>query len=293
MTPSELKKRIESNDIPNRIVLIDTNHTLCMEYLKAISKVLNRQRISCFSEEDIFNIRRRFDNRDLLPVVKFDKFTESMKSDMPMVFVLDEAPKSVPLYDTVEFPKLNKNQIILYLTNLLIERGFKENEGTSDAPKWVPTLSTENMIKWCDYFENDIDLIMGEVEKLLCLENHQLNTSFTVLFECLPDKQKRLRSLPWYSGGAVDTATVLYRTYAKKLSASGELNTPIAKQKFYSMLMREALFVETGILNDTFGDYAMEYFQLIEQMSPDDMKIQYHPPVATEDIGPEWKVGND
>lgn len=289
MTVKELKEKIEANEIPNRLVLVDNNHTLCMDYLNAISKVWNKQKISCYSEEDIMGVRRRFDNRDLLPVVKFDKFTDSMKSDMQMIFVLDEPPKQLPLYDTVEFPKLTKNQIILYLTNLLIERKFRENEGTADNPKWVPTLSVENMAKWCDYFENDIDMIMGEVEKLLCLENHQLNTSFTVLFDCLPDKQKRLRSLPWYNGGAVDTATVLYRTYAKKLAAAGELNTPIHQQKFYAMLMREALFVEQGILNDTFGDYALDYFRLIEQMKPDDCKIQYHPPVATEDIGPEWK----
>lgn len=292
MEVSELKHRILSNDIPRNLVFIDNCHILTAEYIKALSKQLNRRPIHVYSIQDALELNSRFDRRDLMGVVHgCVKQAHELRNIQEVYYVfIEETSDNVlnDLIDCVKFPALNKNQCILYIEDWLISNGFfNKVEG-----KQVLTLSRTNIEKLIDYFENDLDLIMNELQKFKCLEVHALDRPFNAIFECLPDKQKKLKSLPWYSGGAVDTAQVLYATYKKKLKAADQ-SIPIEKQLWYTQLITEAIFAEIEILAGKFGDYALDYFKLIEKMSPDEFKIQWFPPVSREEIGPEWMLKTD
>lgn len=289
MEVQELKKRILDNDVPHQIIFIDNCHILVKEYLKAISKALNRRVVHCYSIDEARKLNGRFDRRDLLGVLHgcAKDFKELFGlSDLYFIDIeLEDINTSV---EKIVFPELNKNQCILYIENWLIENGFF-NKGADKNFSKIPTLSRENIEKLIDYFDADLDQIMGELEKLKCLEVHALNQPFAALFECLPSKQKRLKCLPWYSGGAVDTGTVLAATYLKKLKAAGEMKVPIKKQLWYSQLITEGLFIKLGIISGYISDYTTDYFKLIEQMSPEEYKIQWFPPTVREEIGDEWK----
>lgn len=276
MDVKELKERIEGNTVPKTMIFIDSCHTLMKEYLIAMSKVLNRRIVHTYTAEETKAMNGRFDRNDLLVVAHGLKDPSKYRGlEVYLVFVyLEDIDEG--LIPKVVFPSLNRNQCILYIETRLKNLGL--------------SLSRKNIVKLCEYFENDIDQIMGELYKLECLDVKALDRPFAALFECSPLKQEKLKSLPWYSGGAVDTATVLYATYMKKLKAAGEMNVSVEKQRWYAQLIREAIFVEVNILAGTFGDYAVEYFKLIEKMSPDEVGIQWNPPVAREDIGGEWEV---
>lgn len=289
MEVQELKQRILDNNIPHQIIFIDNCYILVKEYLKAISKALNRRVVHCYSIDEARKLNGRFDRRDLLGVlhscVKDFKELAGL-SDLYFIDIeLEDVDTSI---EKVKFPELNKNQCILYIENWLIENGFF-NKGSEQAFPKIPTLSRENIEKLIDYFDSDLDRIMGELEKLKCLEVHALNQPFAALFECLPSKQERLKCLPWYSGGAVDTGTVLAETYLKKLKAAGEMKVHVNKQLWYSQLITEGLFVKLGIMSGYISDYTTDYFKLIEQMSPKEYKIQWFPPIVREEIGDEWK----
>lgn len=278
MEVHELKRRILNNDIPRNLIFVDNCHILTNEYLRALSKQLNRRPVHVYSIKDALELNSRFDRRDLLGVVhNCLKDAQSVKglTEVYYLFIEDTKETVSSLDDYVEFPSLNKNQCILYIEN------WVESNKVS--------LSREKIEKIVNYFENDLDLIMNELEKLRCLEVHSLDKPFDALFECLPDKQQKLKSLPWYSGGAVDTAQVLYATYKKKLKAADQ-SIPLNKQLWYTQLITESIFAEIEILAGKFGDYALEYFKLIEKMTPEEFEIQWFPPVTREEIGPEWMI---
>lgn len=292
MDVHELRQLILENRAPKRLVIVDNCHTLTLEYIKAICKSFNRRPCHVYSIKDAKALNGRFDRRDLLGIVHSDlKDAEALNgiTDIPYVFVVTEDTDTI--LPKVVFPVLNKNQCILYLENWLIENGFFKEEDAGDGSKKVkkPSLSRDNILLLLNYFDNDLDLAMGELRKLQSLEVTQLDAPFEALYECLPSKQQRLKSLPWYSGGAVDTAQVLYATYLKKLKAAGDMRVPVDKQLWYAQLITEAMFVKYGILTGTFGEYALEYFKLIEQMSPKDFKVQWLPPVSQSEVGEEWK----
>lgn len=279
----ELKKEIQDGIPPKKIAFVDQNHVLTKAYIKAYSKVFNKKEEHFYSEKDVKAIVGRFDRENVLAVIHSENDTSWTRGlDICAIYICSEDPKSgIPV---VEMGALSKKQCILYLEDYLIENKFvKDHNGEK-----VPTLSRENIVKLIDYFESDIDMIMGEIDKLTCLEVKALDRPFEALFECLPPKPERLKSLPWYSGGAVDTATVLYNTYMKKLKNAGEMNVPVSKQEFYADLVKEAIFVEVNILAGTFGDYAVDYFKLIERTKPEDQVIQWFPPVVRSEIGREW-----
>ena len=289
MEVTELKERILKNDIPKKLVFIDNCHTLMLEYLKALSKTLNRRIMHIYSEKEIIGINSRYDRNDILVVAHgVNKLEDWIGRDLEVYLVFIYLEDIVTSLPKVVFPALNKNQCTLYLRNWLIENEFYNKKGND----CVPTLLMENQEKLIKYFDNDIDQIMGEMYKLKSLEVHALDRPFEALFDCLPPKPMILKSLPWYSGGAVDTAVCLYNTYMKKLRSAGEMKVPVEKQRWYAQLVRWAIFVELGILSGTFGDYALEFFRLIESMSPDDMKISWNPPISKEDLdkNPEWKI---
>lgn len=278
MEVGELKRRILNNDIPRNLVFVDNCHILTNEYIKALSKQLNRRPVHVYSIKDAQELNSRFDRRDLMGVIHNcikDSYQVKSLTEVYYLFIEDDKILLSDTDDYVEFPKLGRNQCILYVENWVEEQKL--------------SLSREKIEKIIDYFENDLDLIMNELEKLRCLEVHALDKPFDVLFECLPDKQQKLRSLPWYSGGAVDTAQVLYNTYKKKLKAADQ-SVALAKQLWYTQLITESIFAEIEILAGKFGDYALDYFKLIEKMTPEEFEIQWFPPVSREEIGPEWML---
>lgn len=273
----ELKSKIESNEVPKHLVFIETSRVLVKEYTTALSRVLNRRPVHMYTSKEVKESVGRFDRNDLLIIAHNLKIDTNWMAglDINIIFINSEDVET-PLPKIV-FPKLSKNQCLLYLENWVSENKF--------------SFSRENQEKLITYFDNDLDQIKGELDKLECLEVKALDRPFQALFECLPDKEKRLRSLPWYSGGAVDTATVLYNTYMKKLKSIRDTSVPINKQRWYAQLIQEAVFVEIGILSGTFGDYALEYFRLIEKMSPREARVQWLPPVSMKEIKesyPEW-----
>ena len=278
MEVGELKRRILNNDIPRNLVFVDNCHILTNEYIKALSKQLNRRPVHVYSIKDAQELNSRFDRRDLMGVIHNcikDSYQVKSLTEVYYLFIEDDKILLSDNDDYVEFPKLGRNQCILYVENWVEEQKL--------------SLSREKIEKIIDYFENDLDLIMNELEKLRCLEVHALDKPFDALFECLPDKQQKLRSLPWYSGGAVDTAQVLYNTYKKKLKAADQ-SVALAKQLWYTQLITESIFAEIEILAGKFGDYALDYFKLIEKMTPEEFEIQWFPPVSREEIGPEWMI---
>lgn len=286
MDVKDLKQKILEKQLPKQLVLIDNCHTLVKEYLTAIAKSLNRRPIHCYSIEEAKKLNSRFDRRDLFGVLHgCIKNFGDLVGFSEMYFVDIELEDIQTSADKVIFPSLNKNQCIMYIENWLIENNFFNK----DQNLKTPTLSRENIEKLIDYFECDLDQIMGELEKLGCLGVHALNQPFDALFACLPSKEKRLKSLPWYSGGAVDTGLVLSRTYLKKLKAAGEMKVPLRKQMWYSQLITEGLFIKLGVMSGFIADYTTDYFRLIEQMSPEEYKIQWFPPVTRDEIGDEWK----
>lgn len=289
MEVQELKQKILDKNIPKQLVLIDNCYTLTKEYLKAISKSLNRRLVYCQTLDEAKKLNSRFDRRDLIGVLheSIKNFNELLSYQEVYYIDLEQEDAGTSL-DKVIFPKLNKNQCILYVKDWLLTNNFFNKDKDSSTIK-VPTLSRENIEKLIDYFDSDLDLVMGEMEKLKCLGVHALNQPFEALFECLPSKEERLKCLPWYSGGAVDTGTVLAATYLKKLKAAGDMKVPIKKQLWYSHLITEGLFIKLGIMSGFISDYTTDYFRLIEQMSPEEYKIQWFPPVTREDIGDEWK----
>lgn len=280
----ELKRAIQDGVPPKKIAFVDNNHLLTKEYIKAFSKVLNKKAEHFYTSKDVKSVVGRFDRNNVLAIIHSDGDTTwTAGLDINAIYICSEAPTSgIP---TVVMGALNKKQCILYLENYLIENKFFKE--TKDKVK-IPTLSRENIEKLIDYFDSDIDQIMSEIDKLTCLEVKALDRPFQALFDCLPPKPVRLKSLPWYSGGAVDTATVLYNTYMKKLRNAGEMNVSISKQEFYAYLVKEAIFVEINILAGTFGDYAIEYFHLLEKIKPTEDVIQWFPPVTRSEIGKEW-----
>lgn len=294
MEVQDLKKRlIEKSDIPHQIVFIDNCYTLTNEYLKAFSKSLNRRIIHCYSLEEAKRLNGRFDRRDLLGVLhgQIKDFKEVF--GISDVYYIDIETEDVDTsIEKVIFPKLNKSQCIMYIENWLCENGFFNKDKDSLSTK-VPTLSRENVERLIDYFDADLDQCMGELEKLKCLGIHALNQPFDALYDCLPSKQKKLKCLPWYSGGAVDTGAVLSATYLKKLKAAGDMKVPVKKQLWYSQLITEGLFIKLGVMSGYIADYTTEYFRLIEQMSPEEYKIQWFPPVTREEIGEEWSYRDD
>lgn len=294
MEVQELKKRlIEKNNIPHQIILIDNCYTLTKEYLKAFSRSLNRRIVHCYSIDEARRLNSRFDRRDLLGVLHGCAKDFKELFGISDVYYIDVETEDVDTsIEKVIFPKLNKNQCIMYIEAWLCENDFFNKDKDSPNTK-APTLSRENIEKLIDYFNADLDQCMGELEKLKCLGVHALNQPFEALYECLPSKQKKLKCLPWYSGGAVDTGSVLSATYLKKLKAAGDMNVPIKKQLWYSQLITEGLFIKLGIMSGYIADYTTEYFRLIEQMSPDEYKIQWFPPVTREEIGEEWTYTDD
>lgn len=293
ITISDLKGMLNQKKIPQIIVFIDQCHTLTKEYVKAFSKHLNRRIEHVYNVDDAKKINARFDRRDILCVCHNCREKLFQLSGLTDIYFIDieteEPPQGMiedPFY-TVVFPKLNRSQCILYLEDWLIENDFFQKSKNSKEP----TLSRENILKLIDYFDNDIDIVMGEMEKLKVLGVHSLDAPFEALYSCLPLKQKRLKALPWYSGGAVDTSAVLFATYMKKLKASlSGKPVSLRDQRWYAQLIIESIFVEVNILAGTFGDYAIEYFRLIERVSPKEMKIQWNPPVTRDEIGEEWHI---
>lgn len=311
MTPAELKKSILSKKMPNKMIWVDQNHTLVEHYLSNISDNLNLAIGKYFDlQEAISNIPLDYNLQNTLyvlyiPAKEIEKLFSLLDFDVKAVAIVEEEQKTK--IEQVVFDKLSKSACIAFL----LEELYWDNKKKKKLPKVDPDefehLSRETIEELVDYFDSDLDLCMNEIAKLKALDlgEGSWEKPFKAIMDCLPKKDKRLRSLKWFSGGDIDTCQVLYNLYMKKFRAL--VNVPskdqmaqakknntrppeLKDERFWALLIKEAIWCESCILSGTIGDYVLDYLRVVESSLPEDFEVQYYPPVFHSQLKefPEW-----
>lgn len=296
MTVTELKKAISQNTPPMKMVWVDNNHTLVEHYLDQLSIQFNRKFKKIFTPEEAVSIPSfdiEVDNTIYLlylPKKEIAKTIPVLGNEW-FIIMVDEEVKDLQIPQIV-FGKLSRNACIVFLEKY-VEIGKKKRlPYQKDTPiiEIEHYISRELLERVVDYFEDDLDRCMNEIKKVEALElNSSWNHPFEALLDCLPPKDTKLRSLPWFSGGDVDTCQVLYNLYVKKLRTLPETETD--KQNIWAKLIKEAIWCEACIVSGLLGDYVADYLRLVEMSLPGDFEVQYFPPVFYHELEnfPEWK----
>lgn len=293
-----LKKQIETKSLPTVSIWIDNNHEIVKYYLDHVSLSYNRKLKNLFEVEEAFNfISTDFDIDNTVYVIYLmGKDIQKLQKQLPIgamvIFITsDEVPGGV-LID-----RLSRNANLIYLEEYVATgKMVKEKrvpKGVECFPQETPGhfISRPLLEQALDYFEDDLDSVLNEIKKVEVLElQGSWDKPFEALLDCLPKKDKKLRSLKWFSGGDVDTCQVLYNLYMKKLKTLA--TAPIEEQRVWSKLVREAIWCEACIVSGKIGDYVSDYLRLVEVSLPGDFKVEYFPPVFFSEVEskPEWAI---
>ena len=283
MTVEELKKKIDSKSFNTPMVWVDNNHTLVLHYLDHLSFVLNRKIRKIFTIEDFMTISFDSDQMNTLYLLYFNKKEIAQAypliKDEMVIFMVDEDPEIKSLSPVV-FGKISKNACIVFLENYVEIPQKKKDEDRKEPEHYISRDLIEKLV---DYFDGNLDLCMNEIKKVESLElTTSWNHPFQALLDSLPKKNKKLRSLSWFSGGDIDTCQVIYNMYIKKLRT---LTTATRQeQEIWARLIRESVWCEACIVSGLIGDYVIDYLRLVESSLPGDFRIQFFPPVFHKDL---------
>lgn len=297
MTVTEFKKLIGKNQIPTKMVWVDHCHSLVEHYLDQLTLILNKKIKKVFSQEEAVSITTfDFDSDNTLylfylPKKEIVEVLNQIGEVHAIGMVEDPTESKYNPYPEIVFENLSRNATIVFLEKQVEIPQKKKDQDKKEVEHY---LSRELIEELVDYFENNLDLCMNEINKVKVLE---LTTSwdhaFKGLMSCLPKKDVRLRSLSWFSGGDVDTCQVLYNLYIKKLRNLPEATKE--EQRTWAKLVTEAVWTEACIVSGFIGDYAMDYLRLVESSLPGDFKVQYFPPVFFHELKdfPEYSKSGD
>lgn len=289
MTLQELKKSITEHSMPSKMVWVDENHTLVEYYLNQLSRILNRRVKKIFSQDEAITIPEMDGDSDYILYVlylpeKIISQTLELCGNYLYIAIVEEEIKDIRA-PQITFGKLSRNADIVFIENQV--KIPKKTKSPKEEPEYY--LSRKLIEELIDYFDGDLDLCMNEINKIKALElTSSWDHAFKALLNCLPDKQKRLKSLNWFSGGDVDTCQVLYKMYIKKLRELPMESKE--KQELWARLVKESVWCEAAIINGLVGDYVLDYLRLVESSFPKDFEIQYFPPVFHSELEkfPEW-----
>lgn len=296
MTVIQLKKVISSNinKLPNKMIWIDNNHTLLSSYLDQLSLVMNRKIQKIFTaDEAISSIPIDFDQENKIYVLyllkkEVEKVLLALDDTCQVIAILPEDDEKIKSFEKVVFGGISRNACIKYLDD------FFEVKDKATREKFENYVEREQIERLVDYYDNDLDLCMNEAKKLIALElpiTSKWERQFEAILECLPKKDGKLRSLPWYSGGDIDTCQVLYNLYVKKLRT---IQGTDDEQNTWALLVRESVWLEACMVSGVIGDYVMDYLKLVESSLPEDFEIKYFPPVFFHELKdfPEYGAEN-
>ena len=297
MTLVEFKKLVNNKDLPTIMVWVDMNHTLVEHYLESMSQILNRRIEKAFSAEELVNLSYYSEDPENVIYLSYlskrevDKVIKSrIEGPAIYVIVVDEEEIKVP-YEKIVFGDLSRNACLLYLENYVkIKKTSNKNKESGEGQEeYSGHLSRETLEKLVDYFDNNLDRCLNEIKKVEVLElQGSWEKPFSAIFECLPKKDDKMRSLKWFSGGDIDTCQVLYNIYIKKLRSL--VNSTREEQELWSRLVKEAIWCEACIVSGLIGDYVVDYLKLVERSLPGDFRVEYYPPVFYDQLknSPEW-----
>lgn len=295
----ELKKQIEKKALPVISIWIDQNHEMVKYYLNHISLLYNRKIKNLFSVEEAFEfISSDFDLGNTvyavyLPAKDILKLRKQLPFGAMVVFITDD----VEVEDGILIGKLSRAANLVYLEEYVATGKMVKEKKTPKGVECFPLetqghfISRSLLEQALDYFEDDLDSVINEIKKVEVLElQGSWDKPFEALLGCLPPKDKKLRSLKWFSGGDVDTCQVLYNLYMKKLKTLDR--APIEEQRVWAKLVTEAIWCEACIVSGKIGDYISDYLRLVELSLPGDFKVEYFPPVFFSEVEakPEWAI---
>lgn len=292
-TVTQLKKAIEKKELPDKMVWVDQNHALTVYYLDRISLLYNRRIRKIFDLETLYDCSRSdFDVDETIYTLYLNKkeIVQAMELKSMMIIALVDEEVTIAGVDCITLGSISREACILFLEKATtIEKKVKKDE-----IQIIHLVSRTVLEKLVDYYENNLDNCLNEIFKAKSLDLGEYGGAWDNLLEkiisFLPPKDQKLRSLPWFSGGDIDTLKVLYNLYIKKLKTLSDADREL--QKTWALLVRESIWAEACILSGRIGDYVMDYLRLVEQCLPGDFKVQFFPPVTYKDLEnfPEWTL---
>lgn len=297
MTVADLKRKVEAKALPQKMIWVNQNHTLVEHYLDHISLIYNRKFKKIFNLDELSDLFIKMEANNTIYLVyparkDVERAIKAIDGVMAIIMVDEEVTNSLGL-ETVSFGKISRNACIVF-----IEDYVKMNKSKKDREEGKHHLSREVIENLVDCYEDDLDMCMNEIKKVEILDlNGSWDKPMLAILESLPKRDKKLRSLKWFSGGDMDTCQVLYNIYSKKIRELATLThtgkmPPTKTLECWLRLVREAIWCEACILEGCIGDYVVDYLKLVESSLPSDFKVQYFPPVFYKDLEefPEWTV---